>query len=717
MTQQHIQTIATELSIAPRAVDATAALLAEGATVPFVARYRKEATGGLDEVAITSIRDRLKQLHELDERRAAILKSLQERELLTDELHQRIVQAPSMTILEDIYLPYRPKRRTRATIARERGLQPLADLLLRQDGTDIMAAAEAHVNPEVGVESVEDALAGARDIIAETISEDEQVRARMRGAYAKKAIITSTVIRDMEQEGAKYRDYFDWREPLAEAPSHRILAMRRGEREGVLALSVTIDEQTAMDILVDAFVTGSGKASEQVRMAAEDGYRRLLGPAMETEMRNDSKLRADDEAIAVFAANLRELLMAAPLGQKPVMAIDPGFRTGCKIVCLDSSGKLLHNDTVYLGQSARREQEAAATIVALSERFQVEIIAVGNGTGGRETEAFVRALDFGRTIPVVMVNESGASVYSASEVARDEFPEHDVTVRGSVSIGRRLMDPLAELVKIDPKSIGVGQYQHDVEQKRLREALDDVVISCVNAVGVDVNTASKQLLTYVSGLGETLAANIIEHRNNSGPFASRSQLLKVKRLGPKAYEQAAGFLRIRGADNPLDAGAVHPESYPVVEAMAGDAKCSVSDLMRDAVRRARIRLEDYVSEQVGMPTLTDIMQELEKPGRDPREQFEPFSFTEGVNSIEDVRPGTKLPGIVTNVTAFGAFVDIGVHQDGLVHISQLSDRFVKNPADVVHVQQQVSVTVLSVDLERNRISLSMKSSPQLPPKG
>ena len=717
MTQQHIQTIATEISISPGAVDATAGLLAEGGTVPFIARYRKEATGGLDEVAITAIRDRLKQLQELDERREAILKSLRERELLTDELHQKIVEAPSMTVLEDIYLPYRPKRRTRATIARERGLQPLADLILSQDGADIMAAAESYVAPDSGVETVEDALAGARDIIAETISEDEQVRGRMRGAYAKKAIIASTVIRDMEQEGAKYRDYFDWREPLAEAPSHRILAMRRGEREGFLALSVAIDEQTAMDILVGAFVAGSGEASEHVRMAAEDGYRRLLGPAMETEMRNESKLRADEEAIGVFASNLRELLMAAPLGEKPVMAIDPGFRTGCKIVCLDSSGKLLHNDTVYLGQSARREQEAAATIIALCERFQVEVIAVGNGTGGRETEAFVRKLDFGRAIPVIMVNESGASVYSASEVARAEFPEHDVTVRGSVSIGRRLMDPLAELVKIDPKSIGVGQYQHDVDQKRLRETLDDIVISCVNAVGVDVNTASKQLLAYVSGLSEALAANTVEHRNENGPFTSRKQLLDVKRLGPKAYEQAAGFLRIREAENPLDASAVHPESYSIVERMANDAGCSVRELMRDSAVRTRIRLGDYVTEQVGMPTLTDIMQELEKPGRDPREQCEPFSFTEGVNAIEDVKPGMKLPGIVTNVTAFGAFVDIGVHQDGLVHISQLSDRFVKNPADVVHVQQQVSVTVLSVDLERNRISLSMKSSPQLPPQG
>lgn len=708
MQDAHISKIAKERSLAPGQVKAVAGLLEEGGTVPFIARYRKEATGSLDEVVITGIRDRLEQLAELDKRREAILKSLDERQLLTDELKQKIDEAETMAVLEDIYLPFRPKRRTRATIAKEKGLEPLAAILFAQDAaTDPAAEAAVFVDAEKGVETVEDALAGARDIIAEWVNENPEARATMRDLFAAKGVFKSKVIADKEAEGAKFRDYFAWEEPVASAPSHRVLAMRRGENEKVLTLAIAPPEEEALKLLEGQFVTGQGPASEQVREAVHDSYKRLLCWSMETEIRLETKKRADEAAIRVFADNLRQLLLAPPLGRKNVLAVDPGFRTGCKVVCLDRQGKLLHNDTIFPHFSEEGKVKAAETIRALAGKFSVEAVAVGNGTAGRETEAFVRGLGLAG-IPVIMVNESGASVYSASQVARDEFPDHDVTVRGAVSIGRRLVDPLAELVKIDPKAIGVGQYQHDVDQGALKRSLDDVVSSCVNAVGVEVNTASPQLLTYVSGLGPQLASNIVAYRNEHGPFAAREGLRKVPRLGPKAFEQAAGFLRIRDGKNPLDASAVHPESYPVVEAMARDLDCSVADLVKDEAKRRVIDITKYVSDRVGLPTLKDIVAELAKPGRDPREQFEAVAFTEGIEKPEDLRPGMKLPGIVTNVTAFGAFVDVGVHQDGLVHVSQLADRFVSDPNEVVKVAQRVEVTVLDVDLERKRISLSMK---------
>jgi len=708
MNEAPIPKISQELGLTPKQVQTTADLLNEGATVPFIARYRKEATGSLDEVAITAIRDRLNQLMELEKRREAILKSLEERGQLTDELKEKVLAAETMVLLEDIYLPYRPKRRTRATIAREKGLEPLAQRLFAQEEMDPMAEAAAFVDPEKGVDSAEDALAGARDIIAEWVNEDQTARAGMRDFYSSKAVFKSKVIPEKDAEGIKYKDYFEWEEPVNKAPSHRILAMRRGEKEGFLTLRVLPTEDEALKILDGLFVKGEGPASQQVRMAVHDSYKRLLSLSMETETRLETKKRADEEAIRVFVENVRQLLLAPPLGQKHVLAIDPGFRTGCKVVCLDPQGKLLHTETIYPLQSEKAAAGAGSKILEMCERFGIEAIAVGNGTAGRETEAFIRILDLPKDIQVVMVNESGASVYSASEVARDEFPDRDITVRGAVSIGRRLMDPLAELVKIDPKSIGVGQYQHDVDQGALKNSLDDVVVSCVNRVGVEVNTASKQLLTYVSGLGPQLAKGIVEYRNEHGPFRSRENLKQVSRLGPKAFEQAAGFLRIRDGENPLDRSAVHPESYPIVDAMATDLGCSVLDLMRDEKLRMSIDLKQYVSERVGLPTLNDIVSELAKPGRDPRERFETFRFAEGVEKIEDVKPGMKLPGIVTNITAFGVFVDIGVHQDGLVHISELSNRFVKNPAEVVKVHQRVTVTVLDVDPGRKRVSLSMK---------
>ncbi len=709
MNDRHINTIAKELNLNPRQVHATAELLEQDATVPFIARYRKEATGSLDEVAITAIRDRLSQLAELDKRREAILESLTERKLLTDELAAQIAAAGTMAELEDTYLPYRPKRRTRATIAREKGLEPLAQLLMIQNAkTDPVAEAAAFVDPEKGVASADEALAGARDIIAETVSEDQQARARMRELYASSGSIVSKVAKDKQEEGAKYRDYFEWSEPLASAPSHRVLAMLRGEKEGFLRVHAGPADEQAVDLLRRRFVRGQSPASEQVDLAVEDGYKRLLGPSMETEIRSELKRRADQEAIRVFAGNLRELLLSPPLGGKKVLAIDPGFRTGCKLVCLDTQGKLVHNETIYPHTGERQAAQAGKTVLELCKRFGVEVIAIGNGTASRETEAFIHALGLAKDVPVVMVNESGASIYSASEVAREEFPDYDITVRGAVSIGRRLMDPLAELVKIDPKSIGVGQYQHDVDQSELKQSLDDVVESCVNGVGVDVNTASKQLLTYVSGLGPGLAGNIVKFRDENGPFSSRQQLKKVKGLGPKAFEQAAGFLRVRDGKNPLDASAVHPESYHIVDRMSADLGCKVMDLMRDEQLRRRIKPESYVSDIVGLPTLRDIMDELAKPGRDPREQFEVFRFADGIEKIEDLKPGMKLPGIVTNVTAFGAFVDVGVHQDGLVHISRLANKFVRDPAEVVKVGQRVNVTVVEVDVPRRRVSLSMK---------
>jgi uncharacterized protein len=718
VSEAHQIGIADELGIEQRQVRAVDELLAEGATVPFIARYRKERTGSLDEVAITSIRDRLAQLAELDKRREAILKSLEERELLTDELKAAIEAAETMAALEDIYLPYRPKRRTRATIAREKGLEPLAQTIFAQEAaTDPLQEAAAFVNEELGVASAEDALTGARDIIAEWVNEDADTRQAMRQRFARDGVAQSKVVKDKEEEGIKYRDYFDCQEGVSRAPSHRVLAMFRGESEGYLRLAIRPPEEEALGSLRRGFVTGQGPASEQMNLAVEDSYKRLLAPSIETDIRRELKERADEEAIHVFARNVRDCLMAPPLGEKAVLAIDPGFRTGCKVVCLDRQGKLLHNTIIYVAQSEKLAGEAAKTITELVRRFDVEAIAIGNGTASRETEAFVRGLDLSKTVPVVVVNESGASVYSASEVARAEFPDHDVTVRGAVSIGRRLMDPLAELVKIDPKSIGVGQYQHDVDQGKLKGSLDDEVMSCVSAVGVEVNTASRELLTYVPGLGPAMAKNIVEHRNQNGAFGSRAQLKKVPRLGPKAYEQAAGFLRVRAADSPLDASAVHPESYPIVDQMARDTGCSVGDLMRNERLRQQIDLKRYVSDTAGLPTLTDIMQELARPGRDPRDPFEAFSFAEGVNTIDDVVPGMRLPGIVTNVTNFGAFVDIGVHQDGLVHISQLADRFVRDPAEVVKVNQKVTVTVLEVDKARNRISLSMRQDVQAPQGG
>ena len=714
MTEIHVAQIARELQLTEKQVRATFLLLGEGATVPFIARYRKEATGGLDEVNVISIRDRLEQLEILDKRREAILKSLEEQGKLTDELKEKVLSAGTLAVLEDIYLPYRPKRRTRGMAAKERGLEPLAAKLFEQGDIDPQSEAAAFIDPEKGVETIEDALAGARDIIAEWINEDAAVRDALRELFAKKAVIHSKVARGKEEEGAKYRDYFDWEEPVATAPSHHVLAIRRGASEGFLIFRVLPDEEKTVAILERHFVKGDNPAAQEVRLAVKDSYKRLLSTSMETETRLESKNRADGEAIRVFAQNVRNLFLASPLGQKRVLAIDPGLRTGCKVVCLDPQGKLLHNDTIFPLQPHGRVKESEETLKKLVESYSVEAIAIGNGTGGRETEAFCRGIDFGRTVAVIMVSESGASVYSASEVAREEFPDYDLTVRGGVSIGRRLMDPLSELVKIDPKAIGVGQYQHDVDQKALKKSLDDVVASCVNAVGVEVNTASKQLLSYVSGLSEKLAGNIISYRNENGPFSSRAQMMKVPGMGAKTFEQAAGFLRIRGAENLLDASAVHPESYPVVEAMASDLGCNVSDLMTSAELREKIILKNYVSDTTGMPTLTDIIMELAKPGRDPREQFELFAFTEGVSKIADLEVGMKLPGVVTNVTEFGAFVDIGVHQDGLVHISALADRFVRNPHDVLKVNQRVAVTVMNVDMKRNRISLSMRSNPMEP---
>ena len=701
--------IASELQVRTNQVLSTVSLLDEGATVPFIARYRKEATGTLDEVAITSIRDRIAQLRELAQRIEAILASLEERGLLTEELDQHIHAAETMATLEDIYLPYRPKRRTRATIAREKGLELLAMLLWEQEEIDVVAEASAFIDQDKGVENVDEALQGARDIIAEWVSEDALARGEMRALYETRGMLASRVIPGKEEEGSKYRDYFDWQEPLASAPSHRVLAMMRGEKESCLTLHISPPESDAIAALETLFVRGSNRCAQHVGLAIRDSYKRLLGPSMETEARNAAKVRADEVATMVFADNLRQLLMASPLGQKSMLAIDPGIRSGCKIVALDQLGKLLHTETIYPLLGERQKAEAARMVSELCQKHKPDVIVVGNGTGGRETEGFLRRLELGRNIQILMTSESGASVYSASKVARDEFPDQDVTVRGAVSIGRRLMDPLAELVKIDPRSIGVGQYQHDIDQGMLKRKLDDVVMRCVNAVGVEVNTASPQLLAYVSGLGPNLAKAIQDYRETHGRFRSRDDLLKVPRLGPKSFEQAAGFLRIRDGDQPLDASAVHPESYSLVRAMARDQNCSVSDLMADQATRARIDLNKYVNDRVGLPTLQDIMEELVRPGRDPRQEFEPFSFAEGVETIEDLRPDMQLPGMVTNVTAFGAFVDVGVHQDGLVHISQLADRFISSPAEVVSVNQRVTVTVLEVDLDRKRISLSMRS--------
>ncbi|MGB5748949.1 MAG: Tex family protein [Desulfobacterales bacterium] len=711
MTDFHIKKISSELDLKDRQVSSVASLLESGCTVPFIARYRKEATDSLDEVGITIIRDRLQQLVELDQRRIAILKSLEANGHLNDELKEKVESAPSMATLEDIYLPFRPKKRTRAMIAREKGLEPLARILLEQAGADPRMAAAEFMDPEKEVETIDDALAGARDIIAELINEDQKARTELRKLYFSKAVVRSRVSAGKEEDGSKYRNYFDWQEEAATAPSHRILAMRRGEKEDILNLSIAPPEDTALSVLENFFLKGDRDDSTQVKLAIQDSYKRLLSRAMETEIRLATKKRADITAIKVFSENLRELLLAPPLGPKRVMGIDPGYRTGCKTVCLDRQGNVEHHDTIFPHASKKQQQEAAVKIKHLVDRFKIEAIAVGNGTAGRETEAFINGLSFGQPVQVVLVNESGASIYSASAVAREEFPDLDLTVRGAVSIGRRLMDPLSELVKIDPKSIGVGQYQHDVDQLALKQSLDDAVISCVNSVGVDVNRSSIQLLTYVSGLGPQLAKNIVVYREENGPFETRDNLPKVPRLGPKAFEQCAGFLRIRNGENPLDTSAVHPETYHIVTAMARDMDCSVSDFIQNKDLRDKIDIHRYVTAEVGIPTLNDILGELAKPGRDPRDTFEKFAFACDIEKITDLKPGMKVPGIVTNVTAFGAFVDIGVHQDGLVHISELADKFVKNPADVVRVQQKVEVTVMDIDLNRNRISLSMKTFP------
>ncbi|WP_419785426.1 Tex family protein [Pseudodesulfovibrio sp.] len=706
MNDKHIQRISQELALSDKHVKAVASLIDEGATVPFISRYRKEATGSMDEVAVGKVRDRLIELAELDKRRDSILSSLAERDLLTDELKTAIENAKDKTLLEDLYLPYRPKRQTRASIARERGLEPLAKLIFKQQGVNPELEAKKFINADKDVPDIEIALAGARDIIAEDVSEQSKIRGALRILFVKRGRFKSSVIKKMMEEGQKFRDWFEWDEPLVRVPGHRALAMFRGENEKVLRLSLRPADEEGVDLLIRELVHGSGPDAREVKLALEDSYKRLLRPSIENEVRAEIKKRADAEAIGVFASNLRELLLAAPLGQKRVLALDPGFRTGAKLTVLDAQGALQDHTTIYPTGSKKQQADAAHILRNLCSRYDVEAIAIGNGTAGRETEAFVRELGLG--IPVVLVNESGASIYSASEVARREFPDLDLTVRGSVSIGRRLMDPLAELVKIDPKSIGVGQYQHDVDQAALKKELDDVVERCVNSVGIDLNTASAELLTHVSGLGPVLAENIVGYRDENGSFSSRRELLKVARLGPKAFEQAAGFLRVKGKEI-LDNSAVHPERYALVKKMAKDAGCSVAELVADEDARARVDIKSYVSDDVGLPTLRDIMNELAKPGRDPRAEFSVFSFAEGVNDIKDLHEGMKLPGIVTNVTKFGAFVDIGVHQDGLVHISQLSDSFVRDPSDVVAAGKEVEVTVLSVDVQRRRIGLSMKN--------
>lgn len=708
MSQQHIFKVAKELNVGSKQVEATLNLLDEGATVPFISRYRKEMTGSLDEVQVATIRDRIQQLRELDKRKEAILKSIDEQGKLTEELKSIILQTETMTALEDIYLPYKPKRKTKSSVAKEKGLEPLALQILAQDKNSPEEEASIFIDIEKGVNSVSEALQGARDIIAEIIAENADSRATIRTLFFDKGVYKAEVLKGKEEEGIKYKDYFDWREPIKTAPSHRVLAMRRGEQELILKLDALPEEEAAIQILEKHFVTSNHQKATQVKLAIEDGYKRLLKPSMETETRLNSKQLADKEAIRVFAENARQLLLAAPMGQKKVLALDPGFRTGCKLVCLDQQGKLLENTTIYPHTGSGVAKEAAQTLKFLVQKYQIEAIAIGNGTAGRETEDFVNSLAL-ENVQVVMVNESGASIYSASQTAREEFPDHDITVRGAVSIGRRMMDPLAELVKIDPKSIGVGQYQHDVDQNKLQGSLDDTVMSCVNAVGVELNTASKEILAYVSGLGLQLAQNIVEYRNLHGAFKNRNSLKKVARLGDKAFEQAAGFLRIRNGEHPLDASSVHPERYALVEQMAKDLNSKVEDLLKNDQLRKQIVLKNYISADVGLPTLQDIIAELAKPGRDPRGQFEAFSFADGINKMEDLRAGMKLPGIVTNITNFGAFVDIGVHQDGLVHLSQMADKFISNPNEVVKVSQRVQVTVVEVDAARKRISLSMKS--------
>jgi uncharacterized protein len=700
--------LALELNIAASFIRNTIHLLDEGATIPFIARYRKELTGSMDEVVIGRIRDRLNQLKDLDSRRDTIIRSLKEHEKLTPELEREVFNATTLSELEDIYLPYKPKRKTRASIAKEKGLEGLARIIFSQKQDNLEALARSFINPEKGVIYVEDAIEGACDIIAEWINEHIYARKRIRQLFQREGLICSRVAKGKEQDGANYRNYFEFSEVLSKSPSHRVLAMFRGENETFLKVSVVVDDTKAMDILEKIFIHGNNASSDLVRGTIKDTCKRLLFPSMETEMRQWAKEHADQDAINVFAENLRQLLLAPPLGQKNVLAIDPGFRTGCKIVILDKQGKLVHNETIYPHPPEGEVKESIHKIKSLVDAYKIEAIAIGNGTAGRETERLIRSIPFASDLIALMVNESGASVYSASAVARNEFPDYDVTVRGAVSIGRRLMDPLAELVKIDPKSIGVGQYQHDVNQTALQHSLEDTVVSCVNAVGVEVNTASEQLLTYVSGVGPQLAKNIIEHRNKKGPFHSRNELKNVTRFGEKAFEQAAGFLRICDGENILDKSAVHPESYYVVNKMASRMNCSIQDLIDKKMIREQLNPDEFVDQTIGLPTIMDILQELAKPGRDPRKQVEIFEFDKNIHSIHDLQKGMRLPGIVTNITNFGAFVDIGVHQDGLVHVSQMANRYVRDPNEVVKLNQKVIVEVVEVDLERNRIQLSMK---------
>lgn len=707
--EQFSQLIAAELKLPIHRIENTLKLLTGGATIPFISRYRKEATGGLDEVQISDIHTRYEKLSELAKRKETILSTIEEQGKLTDELRRRIADCWDSTELEDIYLPYKPKRKTRAEAARQKGLEPLAMLLMMQRENNLSARVRTFVKGDVKDE--EEALKGARDIIAEQVNEDERARNLMRNQFSRQAVITAKVVKgkETEESAAKYRDYFDFSEPLKRCTSHRLLAIRRGESEGILKVSISpADEEECNTRLEHQFVRGNNECARQVAEAVRDAYKRLLKPSIETEFAALSKEKADEEAIRVFAGNLRQLLLAPPLGQKRVMGIDPGFRTGCKIVCLDAQGGLLHNEAIYPHPPKSEYSLAARKLVKLVEQYKIEAIAIGNGTASRETEQFVTSQRYDREVQVFVVSEDGASIYSASKTAREEFPDYDVTVRGAVSIGRRLIDPLAELVKIDAKSIGVGQYQHDVDQTQLKAALDQTVESCVNLVGVNVNTASKHLLTYVSGLGATLAQNIVDYRTENGVFRSRRELMKVPRMGAKAFEQCAGFLRIPQAENPLDNSAVHPESYAIVERMAKDLHCTVADLIRDKGLRERIRIEDYVSDTVGIPTLTDIMQELDKPGRDPRQKIQVFEFDKNVRTIDDLQEGMELPGIVTNITNFGCFVDIGIKENGLVHISQLSDQFVSDPTSVVSIHQHVRVKVLSIDRERKRIQLTMK---------
>ena len=712
--------IADALNIQERAVANTIALIDEGCTIPFISRYRKERTGGLDEVQIAAISDKYEKLHEIQKRKETVVKTITDLGKMTPDLSQRIEACWDATVREDIYLPYRPKRRTRAQVAREQGLEPLAQLILLQRDRDPERAAERYVKGDV--KDVQTAIKGAQDIIAETISEDERSRQQIRNAFSRQAIISSTVVKAKADtdEAAKYSDYFNWSEPLKRCSSHRLLAMRRGENEGILRISISPDDDEATERLKRHYVYGNTPCGLLVSEAIDDGYKRLLKPAIENEFASLSKERADEEAIRVFAENLRQLLLGAPLGQKRVMGVDPGFRTGCKVICLDAQGNLLHHEAIFPHPPVNKHMESAMALLQMIRKYQIEAISIGNGTASRETVNFIHDVLAGRyntdtkqqvvgsKPQVFVVSESGASVYSASKIARDEFPDEDVTVRGAVSIGRRLMDPLAELVKIDPKSIGVGQYQHDVDQAKLKHSLDQTVESCVNAVGVNLNTASQHLLMYVSGLGPTLAKNIVDYRKEHGAFTSRAQLKDVPRLGPAAYQQCAGFLRIPGAPNPLDNSAVHPESYPIVEQMAKDQGCNVNDLIKDKEKREAIDIRKYVSDKVGIPTLTDILHELEKPGRDPREQLEEFEFDKNVSTIDDLAEGMILPGIVTNITNFGAFVDIGVHQDGLIHISQMANRRIAHPLDVVKLHQHLRVRVIEVDRRRNRISLSIK---------